>query len=127
MSTSTHLGLCKLFNDLLMFEESGFPPISILYRIFNEGHVGRTGRPGHKILCREMSPDQRRLWTAFRNLGLEYQIVVIVKHMPVPMKKDGEPKYKLWDDKQKAAYLNEFISTFRNKYKKALKRIEKSY
>jgi len=118
-----HLGLCKLFNDILLFEESGFAPICILHRIMREGNIGRTSTYGHKILCNDISPEQRRLWTAVRNLGVEYQIIVVTKHMPVPLQRDGKPTYKKWGVREMGQYLNE--KRFKYKYELALKEIRK--
>ena len=118
-----HLGLCKLFSDLFIFEESGFASINILYRMIR-GTALSSSPHGHRILCKDISPEQRRLWAALCNLALEYQIIVVTKHRPVPFK-EGKPAYKTWGNKEKAHYLNETVFLFESKYNQALRKIKR--
>jgi len=126
VTAKVNLGLCALFDKLLLFEESGYAPISILHRISTEGLVGRSGRAGHVILCRELNPYLRKLWTAVRGLETKYQIVIVTKHMPCPRKEDGALLYKYWGDREKAHYLTEETKEFILKYQQALRKIKKN-
>ena len=119
-----HLMLTDLFNWHLTAETSGWAPINILHRMMR-GEVGGSGRAGHKVLCREMSIDQLRTQKAYNSLNTGLKIVVCAKHMGCPLKEDGMPQYKKWGDVEKAHYLTENVSVFRNEYKKALRVMEK--
>ena len=123
---SVHLMLTDLFNWHLTSETSGWAPINILHRISTEGNVVRSGRPGSKILCREMSTDQLRTQKAYNSLNTGLKIVVCAKHMAVPLKEDGMPQYKKWGDIEKAHYLTESVGVFKGEYKKALRLMQKS-
>ena len=112
--------LADLFNWHLTSETSGWAPINILHRISTEGNVVRSGRPGSKVLCREMSIDQLKTQRAYNSLPLDLKIIVCAKYMPVPLKKDGEPEYKKWGDREKAHYLTETVRVFNYQYKRAL-------
>jgi hypothetical protein len=123
-----HLRLCELFPHLLDFFESGYPTISIFYRIQSEGNVVRTASKGHKILCHDMPPAQRKLFRALQGLHLAHKIVVITKHMPPPLKDDGKPAYVTWDNKEMAHYLciNGGAGSFKSRYEAALKKLQKA-
>ena len=101
--------------------------MSILHRISTEGVVVSGGRPGHKILCKEMTPDQTRAQRAFNKLTLAEKIVVVAKHYPKsPERKDGKSLYKKWGDKEKAHYLYLSVWDFNRKYKDILKKAQKA-
>jgi hypothetical protein len=123
---SVHLMLADLFNWHLTSETSGWPPINILHRVSTEGNVTSSGRPGHKVLCREMNPDQRRIQKAYNSLSTELKIVVCAKHMGVPLKEDKTPIYNKWGDYEKAHYLTESIGVFKNQYKRAIRGLQKT-
>ena len=112
--------LSDLFNWHLTSETSGWAPINILHRISTEGNVVRSGRPGSKILCREMTTDQLRTQKAYNSLSLPLKIIVCAKYMPVPLKEDGTPQYKKWGDREKADYLTETVRVFNYQYNRAI-------
>ena len=117
--------LSDLFNWHLTAETSGWPPINILHRM-SEGTTSSSGRPGHRVLCREMSTDQLRTQRAYNSLPLDLQIIICAKLCPVPLKEDGEPLYPKWRDIEKAHYLTETTRVFGYKYNKALNLIKKN-
>ena len=121
---SVHLMLADLFNWHLTSETSGWSPINILHRM-SEGTTSSSGRPGHKVLCREMSIDQRQIQKAFNSLKLPLKIIVCAKHVSVPLKEDETPQYKNWGDREKSHYLSESIRVFQNKYNEALTFLQK--
>jgi len=120
-----HLLLCRLIEWHKKAETGGWPSASIMYRIATEGHVGSSGRPGHRILCPEMPSDIRRCQAAFNAVGLNHKVVICAKLRDMPTKEDGKPEYKVWGDQEKAHYVNENVHVFRNKYKKAVRAVEK--
>ena len=126
MSNKMHLMLASLFHWHLSAENSGWAPISILHRISTEGVVVRSGKPGHNILCREMTPDQRRAQRAFNQLALDEKILVVAKHYPCsPIGENAKFLYKTWTDKEKAHYLQLSPWDFNRKYNDILKKAQK--
>ena len=123
---SIHLMLADLFNWHLTSNTTGWAPINILHRVSTEGNVARSGRPGHRVLCREMSPDQRRTQMAYNSLPLDLQIVVCAKHVEIPLNEDNTPMYAKWGDIEKAHYLTESVGVFKNQYKRAIRHVQKS-
>jgi len=118
--SEAHLALAKLIDELIRLGEAGWPPESILYRISTEGHVARAGRPGHKILARDIHKDARKVQAAFNALDLADKIIVITKHRPIP---EG---YEKWGEKEMAHYLNEpSKSIFASKYRKIVRKVAK--
>jgi hypothetical protein len=95
-----HALLCNLFAWHLKSEETGYDSLNILARV-SQG--GRMGVPGHKILCKEMHPDTRRVQKAFNGLEFDEKAIVVTKHMPPPMNKNKTPKR--WGEKEMAEYL----------------------
>ncbi len=122
---SVHLMLADLFNWHLTSETSGWPPINILHRMM-EGTSASSGRPGHRVLCREMNSDQLKTQKAFNSLSLDLQIIVCAKHARCPKKEDGTPQYPKWRDIEKAHYLTETTRVFGYKYNKALVMVKKN-
>ena len=121
---SVHLLMCALFHWHLAMDMGGLPPINILHRVATEGNVTRTGRAGSTILCPDMAPPLRRAQHAFNGLELAQKIIVVTKHMPVPLKDCGKPQYKKWGDREKAQYLQEPMTAFKSKYRGALRNIK---
>jgi len=115
-----HLSLCALFAWHLRSEDNGFPPINIFYKVMTGG---RSGVPGHRILCPEMDINLRKTQFAFNTLDIAEQIVVVTKHMPCPLNEDSAPKYKKWGDREKADYLNESLGAFKGIYKRSCRKI----
>ena len=115
--------LAGLFHWHLAMELEGLPPINILHRVMTEGQVGKSGRPGSRILCPDMHPDIRKAQKAFNGLSLDKKIIVITKHMPVPLKENGEPEFKKWGDREKAQYLQTPMQTFKVKYKSCCREV----
>ena len=120
-----HLSLCQLVEWHKRAQSGGWPSASIMYRIATEGHVGSTGRPGHRVLCPEMPSSLRKTQAAFNAVHHDHKVVICAKLRDCPLKEDGTPEYKAWGDKEKAHYVNENIHVFRNKYKKAVRAVEK--
>ena len=121
-----HLMFASLFHWHLTAETGGWAPISILHRIASEGVVVRSGRPGHSILCQEMTGDQRKAQRAYNQLELPEQIIVVTKHYPAsPIGKGAKFLYKTWTDKEKAHYLHESVHDFNRKYKDILIKAQK--
>ena len=125
-TASVHLLLADLFNWHLTSETSGWAPINILHRVSTEGNVVRSGRAGHSVLCREMNTDQRRIQMAYNSLPVDLKIVVCAKHMEIPKKEDGTPEFSRWGDREKALYLSESIGEFKNQYRRALRKLQKT-
>ena len=125
-NNSMHLQLCRLIEWHKRADTGGWPSISIMYRMVHEGHVGSSGRPGHRILCPEMASDLRRCQAAFNAVDMEYKVTICAKLRDKPEKEDGKPEYKEWGDREKAHYVNENVHVFRNKYKKAVRAVEKA-
>jgi len=122
-----HLMFSSLSHWHLTAEMGGCAPISILHRIPTEGVVVSSGRPGHKILCKEMTPDQRKAQMAFNKLDLKEKIIVVAKHYPrSPVDSSANPVYSAWTDKEKAHYLHESMWDFNRKYKDILKKAHRS-
>jgi hypothetical protein len=122
---SVHLLLSSLFHWHMAMVMDGLPPINILHRIMTEGSVTRSGQPGSTILCPDMHPDLRRVQKAFNGLDLAQKIIVVTKHMPVPLKEDGTPQYKKWGDREKSQYLQEPMTTFKSKYRGCLRSVKR--
>ena len=120
---SVHLLMCALFHWHMSMEMDGLPPINILHRVMTEGAVTRSGHAGSTILCPDMSPQLRRAQAGFNSLELAQKIIVVTKHMPVPLKDCGKPQYKKWGDREKAQYLNEPMSVFKVKYRKICRQL----
>ena len=118
--SEAHLALSALIHELIRMGEAGWPTDSILYRISTEGHVSRAGRPGHKILARDMSRAARKVQAPFNALDLPEKIIVITKHRPIPK------EYEKWGEKEMADYLNEpSKSSFASKYRKIVRKVAK--
>ena len=123
VSNSAHMLLAGLFHWHLAMELEGLPPINILHRVMTEGNVTRSGKAGSTILCPDMHPDIRRTQRAFNSLSLDNKIIVVTKHMPVPLREDGTPQYKKWTDREKAQYLCEPMQSFKVKYKSCCREV----
>ena len=121
-----HLLFASLCNWHITAEVGGWPPMSILHRISTEGVVVSSGRPGHKILCKEMTPDQTKAQMVFNKLSLGEKIIIVAKHYPEsPKNFDDTLLYKKWTDREKADYLGLSMAVFSNKYKDILKKSSK--
>ena len=121
---SVHLLMCALFHWHMSMEMDGLPPINILHRIMTEGNVTRSGHAGSTILCPDMAPQLRRAQAGFNSLELAQKIIVVTKHMPPPLKEDGSPQYKKWEDLEKSQYLQTPMVEFKNSYRRALRKIK---
>jgi len=73
-----------------------------------------------------MPSDIRRCQFAFNAIDMEHKVVICAHLRDVPKKEDGTPKYKEWGDREQAHYVNENVHVFRNKYKKAVRAVEKA-
>lgn len=124
--SAVHLLLASLIEWHIKTSDSGFPPVSILHRIAHEGFASRPARAGHNILCGDMSADLRRIQAALNSLDYELKLVAVVKHSPMPINDKGEPKYKGWGDREKSIYLGQKLTTFKSRYRKALRHMSRS-
>jgi hypothetical protein len=124
MSSISHLLLGGLCHWHLSSDDDGWPSTSIFYRMAQGGNSRVP--PGHKILCREMTPDLRRAQVAFNTLDVDEKIIVVVKHMPPPKKESGLPMFKVWGDLEKARYLEESVREFKTRYKRICRKVTKN-
>ena len=119
LNQQVHLALGGLIDEALRTGEAGWPAVSILYRVATEGHVVRSSKPGHKILCDELSRTARWIQPHFNALSLPERVIVITKHRPPP---EG---YKRWIDADRAHYLGEANGpAFSAKYQRILNKIK---
>jgi hypothetical protein len=114
-----HLCLGKLVQEMIDLEDGSWSPVSILHRVMTEGAVNRSNKPGDRILCKESSREARFVAPAFAALPMTDKFIVIVKHMPPP-KPD-----KKWTDREKAQWLGEKLHTFRTRYTRILKKVQR--
>ena len=114
-----HWLLMHLVNYMFSAHDSGFPSISILHRVSTEGHVERPNRPGHKILCKEMTREQRLVQPAFNSLEDGEKNVVIVKYMPYLIDE------RVAIDRERAKFMGMTLRTFRTIYYRAAKKVKK--
>jgi hypothetical protein len=114
-----HWTLCRLIAYQFSAKDFGWSDTSILYRVSTEGHVGRSGRPGHKILAPDMPRDLRKAQLAFNGLNQEEQKVITVKYMPYDI--DGRRAL----DIQRARFVGLAPNDFKNKYHNAVRKMKK--
>jgi len=119
--SEVHLALNCVVNYLYGAGDEGWPQISVLGRVSEEGPTVSSGRPGHKILCKEMDRGVAWAMPAYKALDKPEQQVVNVKYMYYVVGKNGRKA----TDVDRAKLLAISVRHFSRRYNDAARKVKK--